>query len=39
VCDDIEDMYESEVVKSAGALSPVAMRLVEEGLKAALDLD
>lgn len=39
VCDDIEDMYDSEVVKSAGALSPAAMSLVDEGLKAALDLE
>jgi mRNA interferase MazF len=39
VCDDIEDMYESEVINSAGALSPAAMRLVDQGLKAALDLD
>ncbi len=39
MCDDIEDMYESEVVKSAGTLSPAAMRLVDQGLKAALDLD
>ena len=39
VCDDIEDMYESEVIKNAGALSPAAMRLVDQGLEAALGLD
>jgi hypothetical protein len=39
MCDDIEDMYESEVIKNAGALSPAAMRLVDQGLKAAVDLD
>ena len=38
VCDDIVELYEDEVRRDLGALSPAAMRAVEYGLCAALDL-
>lgn len=37
-CDDIEVVYDDEVRADAGALTPAAMRRVEAGLRAALDL-
>lgn len=38
VCDDIYDLYDDEVKQDLGALSPVVMKAVGEGLKAALGL-
>lgn len=38
LCDDIEDIYEAEVVRDAGALSARAMAAVDDGLRAALSL-
>lgn len=38
VCDDIVEIYETEVREVRGALSPKAMRAVGSGLAAALDL-
>ena len=38
VCDDIVEVFEDEVLKVRGALSPVTMAAVDEALKAALDL-
>ncbi|GAB79200.1 mRNA interferase MazF [Austwickia chelonae] len=38
VCDDIVEIYEDEVLKDSGAVSPDLMRDVEAGLKAALAL-
>jgi mRNA interferase MazF len=38
VCDDIVELYESEIVSVVGALSPIAMRAVGRGLSAALAL-
>ncbi|PWJ52827.1 mRNA-degrading endonuclease, toxin component of the MazEF toxin-antitoxin module [Quadrisphaera granulorum] len=37
-CDDVVQLYDEDRVKDAGALSPVAMRAVEEGLRIALGL-
>lgn len=37
-CDDIETLYPDEVQADLGAVSPLAMRRVEAGLQAALDL-
>ena len=37
-CDDVETLYPDEVQADLGALSPAAMRRVEDGLRAALDL-
>jgi mRNA interferase MazF len=37
-CDDIETLYPDEVQADLGAVSPAAMRRVENGLLAALDL-
>lgn len=38
VCDDIYELFEDEVTADLGAISPVTMRAVEAGLKAALGL-
>lgn len=38
VCDDIVEIYEDEVLGVRGALSPITMRAVNDGLRAALDL-
>lgn len=38
VCDDIVDLYEDEIRRDLGALSPSAMSAVGNGLKAALAL-
>jgi mRNA interferase MazF len=38
VCDDIVEVYEDEVRAVRGALTPAAMRRVDVGLAAALDL-
>jgi mRNA interferase MazF len=38
VCDDIVELYEDEVRRDLGALSPGTMAGIAEGLKAALDL-
>lgn len=38
VCDDIVELYEDEVRAVLGALSPRAMRRLDVGLAAALDL-
>lgn len=38
VCDDIVEVYEDEVKRDLGALSPAAMQAVARGLAAALDL-
>ena len=38
VCDDIVEIYEDEVKRDLGALSPSAMNAVARGLAAALDL-
>ena len=37
-CDDITVMFDDEPTRHAGALSPGAMRVVGDGIKAALDL-
>jgi mRNA interferase MazF len=39
LCDDIEDMWEDDVRSLLGALSPATMRLINEGLAAALGLE
>lgn len=39
VCDDIVELYQDEVRRDLGALSPRAMDQVARGLKAALALD
>ena len=39
VCDDIVELYEDEVRRDLGALSPGAMAAVNRGLAAALGLD
>jgi mRNA interferase MazF len=39
VCDDIVEVYESEVIDVIGALSAGAMRAINAGLAAALALD
>jgi mRNA interferase MazF len=36
VCDDIVELYPDEVTRDLGALSPRAMTLIEDGLRAAL---
>lgn len=36
VCDDIVEVYDDEVLTDLGAVSPVTMRAVEDGLRAAL---
>lgn len=38
VCDDIVELYEDEVRRDLGALSPAAMAAIGRGLKAALGL-
>lgn len=38
VCDDITELFEGEVIRDLGALSPQAMRQVDDGLRAALAL-
>jgi mRNA interferase MazF len=38
VCDDIVELYEDEILRDLGALSPHAMSAVAGGLKAALSL-
>jgi mRNA interferase MazF len=38
VCDDIVELYEDEVLRDLGALSPHAMTSISSGLKAALSL-
>ena len=38
VCDDIVELWEDEIRRDLGALSPTAMRAVERGLGAALQL-
>jgi mRNA interferase MazF len=38
VCDDIVELYEDEITRDLGALSPAAMSAVGSGLKAALAL-
>ncbi len=38
VCDDIVELYEDEIQRDLGALSPSAMSAVGNGLKAALAL-
>ena len=38
VCDDIVELYEDEILRDLGALSPAAMTEVANGLKAALSL-
>lgn len=37
-CDDIETLWPDEVQQDIGAVSPISMRRVEDGLRAALDL-
>lgn len=39
LCDTLTEMFEDDVVKRHGALSPTAMGAIGEGLKAALALD
>lgn len=39
VCDDIVEIYESEVRRDLGALSPHAMQAISRGLMAALGID
>ncbi len=39
LCDDITTLYDDEAVAVKGGLSPAAMSLVDDGLKAALGLD
>jgi mRNA interferase MazF len=38
VCDDIVELFEDEVLATLGALSPAAIRRVNAGLAAALEL-
>lgn len=38
VCDDIETLWDDEVRRELGALSPAAMARIEDGLRAALGL-
>lgn len=38
VCDDIVELYEDEIIRDLGALSPKAMSAIANGLKAALAL-
>jgi mRNA interferase MazF len=38
VCDDIVEIYEDEVVRDLGALSPTAMSAIGDGIEAALGL-
>ena len=38
VCDDIVELYEDDIQRDLGALSPSAMSAVGNGLKAALAL-
>ena len=38
LCDDVLELYEDEVNRELGALSPAAMALVNRGLAAALAL-
>jgi mRNA interferase MazF len=38
VCDDIIEIYEDEVIRDLGALSPKAMSAISSGLRAALAL-
>ncbi|MFZ5871895.1 MAG: hypothetical protein ACOYXW_15395 [Actinomycetota bacterium] len=38
VCDDIVELYEDEITRDLGALSPAAMVRVNAGLAAALGL-
>ena len=38
VCDDIIELYEDEIIRDLGALSPKAMSAIANGLKAALSL-
>lgn len=38
VCDDIIELWEDEVRRDLGALTPAAMRRVEQGLAAALGI-
>lgn len=38
MCDDLEPIWEDEVLQVLGALSPTAMRAVDDGLLAALGI-
>jgi mRNA interferase MazF len=38
VCDDITELYEDEIVRDLGALTPRAMNEISNGLKAALSI-
>ena len=38
VCDDIETLWDDEVRRELGALSPAAMARIEDGLRAALGM-
>ena len=38
VCDDIVELYEDEIIRDLGALSPKAISAIANGLKAALAL-
>ena len=38
LCDDLIEVYDDEVLKSAGALSPITLRAVETGLLHALGI-
>lgn len=38
ICDDVEPVWEDEVIQVLGALTPTAMRAVENGLMAALGI-
>ena len=38
MCDDIEPIYDDQVIKTIGAVSPQTMALVNQALKVALDL-
>jgi len=38
ICDDIIELYEDEILRDLGALSPKAMYAVTNGLKSALSL-
>lgn len=38
VCDDIVELYEDEILRDLGALSPAAMSNLSTGLKAALSI-
>lgn len=39
MCDDITELWDDEIKKDVGALSPRAMAVVSDGLRAALSLD